>query len=305
MATPDTIWSTRKVTVATAWMRATSVPASTATSRPAAAPKRSAPQAPNQVPKIIIPSMPMLTTPERSLNTPPMVARNSGTNARTVAAITAKPMSCPTISGTLVRLLQLPAGGGPAHQLVGHHDGEDDDALQDNRDLLGHVGVEPDPRAGPVQVGEQQRPGHDAEARVAAEQGDGDGGEAVAADVVELHVAVDAEHVLQPDHPGHRSGQQHRLEHHGVGADAGRLGGAQVGAEHAQLEAEAGAPHHEGVDHRADDGEQEEPGDRRRCAEVEADRVEERHHAADLGGLVDRDGALLGDGADLGGVLQL
>src|SRR5947207_5390758 len=152
IATPETIWSIRKVTVATAWISATRIPASTATASPAAAPKRSAPQAPNQVPKIIIPSMPMLTTPERSLKTPPTVARNSGTKARMVAAITAKPISCPTISGTLVRLLELAAGGGAADQLVGDRDGEDDDALHDERDFLGHVGVEPDARAGPVQV---------------------------------------------------------------------------------------------------------------------------------------------------------
>src|SRR6266508_5084118 len=192
MATPDTIWSTRKVTVATAWMRATSVPASTAMSRPAAAPKRSAPQAPNQVPKIIMPSMPMLTTPERSLNSAPRVARNRGTNARMAAAMVATPMSWVTISGTLVGLPELAAGEIAAHELVGDDDGEDDHALEDDGDLLGHVGAEPDAGAGRSEIGEQQGRNHDAEAGVAAEQRDRDPGEPVPADVVDLHEALDA-----------------------------------------------------------------------------------------------------------------
>src|SRR5918998_5847789 len=101
-------------------------------------------------------------------------------------ATVASPNSWTRISGTFVLLPELAAGGHAAHQLVGDHDGEDDHALHDGRDLLGDVGVEADAGAGPVEEGEQQGGGHDAQPGVAAKQGDGDAGEAVAADVVEL-----------------------------------------------------------------------------------------------------------------------
>src|SRR3712207_119064 len=207
MATPETMWSTRKVMVARAWRAAAATPAAMASSSPATGPHLNAPQAPNQVPKIIMPSMPMLTMPERSLNTPPRVARYRGTKARMAEAMVASPNSWTRMSGTFVLLPQLPARGQPAHQLVRDHDGQDDHSLEDGGDLRGDVGVEADPGAGPAQEGEQQRRGHDAEAGVAAEQGDGDGGEAVAADVVELHAVVDAEHVLEPGQPGDRPRQ--------------------------------------------------------------------------------------------------
>src|SRR3712207_3150066 len=225
MATPETMWSTRKVMVARAWRAAAATPAAMASSSPATGPHLNAPQAPNQVPKIIMPSMPMLTMPERSLNTPPRVARYRGTKARMAEATVASPNSWTRISGTFVLLPELAAGGHPADDLVGDHDGEDDHALHDGRDLLGDVGVEADARRGPVQEGEQQRRGHEGEARVGSQQGEGDAGEAVAGDVVELHAVVDAEHVLEGEQAGDRPRQQHRLHHHGVGADAGRLGG--------------------------------------------------------------------------------
>ena len=110
MATPETMWSTRKVMVAIPWMAATATPAATAVSSPATGPHWSAPQAPNQVPKIIMPSMPMLTMPERSLNTPPRVARYRGTNARMAEAMVASPNSWIRISGTFVLLPELAAG---------------------------------------------------------------------------------------------------------------------------------------------------------------------------------------------------
>src|SRR5215218_8879867 len=297
MATPETMWSTRKVMVAMAWRAATATPDATASSSPTIGPHLCAPQAPNQVPKIIMPSMPMLTMPERSLNTPPRVARYRGTNARRAEAMVATPNSWTRMSGTVVLLPELAAGGHAPHQLVGDHDGEDDHALHDGRDLLGHGGVEADAGAGPVQEGEQQRRGHDARARVAAQQGDGDAGEAVASDVVELNAVVDADHVLAGDQAGERPRQQHGLHHHGVAADAGRLGRPRVGAQHPQLEAETGAPHGQRVQDGGDDGQDEEPGHRGRPAEVEADRVEERDHGADLGAGLDRRGLLLGDGA--------
>src|SRR5919108_1639996 len=146
MATPETMWSTRKVMVAIPWMAAAATPATIASSSPATGPHLNAPQAPNQVPKIIMPSMPMLTMPERSLNTPPRVARYRGTNALMAEAMVARPNSCTRISGTVVLLPELAAGSHAPHHLVGDHDGQDDHALHDGRDLLGHVGVEADAR---------------------------------------------------------------------------------------------------------------------------------------------------------------
>src|SRR6266536_2422896 len=169
MATPETIWSTRKVMVATAWMAAKTMAPTIAMSSPATTPNRIAPQAPNQAPKIIRPSRPMLTMPERSLNSPPMVARKSGVNERMAEAITAAPMNWPRISGTLVDLPQPAPGRRPPGQLEGDHGGR------------------------PVQVAEEQGGGDDASPRVAPEQRDGDAGEAVAAHVVELGEAVDGQ----------------------------------------------------------------------------------------------------------------
>ena len=80
MATPETIWSTPNVTVATA---CTAPPMSPPTIPPTSPsqglPEKYANAAPNQVPRIIMPSRPMLTTPERSDHSPPRPASAIGT----------------------------------------------------------------------------------------------------------------------------------------------------------------------------------------------------------------------------------
>src|SRR4029450_375275 len=135
--------------VAMAWRAAAATPAAMASSSPASGPHWSAPQAPNQVPKIIMPSMPMLTMPEPPLNPPPRVARYRGTNARRAEAMVASPNSGTRMSGTVVLLPELAAGGHAPHHLVGDDDGEDDHALHDVRDLLGHGGGGAGARARP------------------------------------------------------------------------------------------------------------------------------------------------------------
>ena len=85
MTTPDTMWSTRNVMVATAWMLAKMAPHSAPNSSPRSGPhgvprssvsvKKRAPNAPVTVPTIISPSKPMFTMPERSLNSPPNPVR--------------------------------------------------------------------------------------------------------------------------------------------------------------------------------------------------------------------------------------
>lgn len=66
MATPEMMWSTPKVTVAVACRRPAAAPPATPMATPHHGPYCQAPHAPNQVPRIIMPSRPMLTTPERS-----------------------------------------------------------------------------------------------------------------------------------------------------------------------------------------------------------------------------------------------
>ncbi len=92
-ATPDTTWSTPKVTVATACSSPPSTPPTAPASTPAQAlPVTIAPQAPNQVPRIMMPSRPMLTTPARSDHRPPRPASPIGT-----AAIRAAPIAPPEV----------------------------------------------------------------------------------------------------------------------------------------------------------------------------------------------------------------
>ena len=85
ITTPDTIWSTRNVIVAIAWMLANNAPATSPTNRPISGPqgwphpisvvKVTVPHDPVTVPMIIMPSRPMFTMPERSLYRPPSPVR--------------------------------------------------------------------------------------------------------------------------------------------------------------------------------------------------------------------------------------
>ena len=79
IAVPETIWSARSDTAKTACSRPNRPPAIIATTMPASQPPNvSAPQAPKKAPARIMPSSPMLTTPARSLITPPSAPKMSG-----------------------------------------------------------------------------------------------------------------------------------------------------------------------------------------------------------------------------------
>ena len=78
MATPETMWSTPKPTVAMAWSRPPTAPPSMPMMTPCHGPNSMQPQAPKKVPRIIIPSRPMLTMPARSDQRPPSPARAMG-----------------------------------------------------------------------------------------------------------------------------------------------------------------------------------------------------------------------------------
>jgi hypothetical protein len=75
MTTPETMWSTRNVTVASACTNEKAAPAVIPISNPAIGPHSRDAHAPITVPTISIPSSPMLTIPERSLNSPPRPVR--------------------------------------------------------------------------------------------------------------------------------------------------------------------------------------------------------------------------------------
>ena len=78
-AKPETIWSARRVTEKSAWIRASSRPANIPISRPIThEPLTSAPHRPQKAPISIMPSSPMLMTPLRSENRPPSAANSSG-----------------------------------------------------------------------------------------------------------------------------------------------------------------------------------------------------------------------------------
>ena len=83
----------------------------------------------------------------------------------------------------------------------------------------------------------------DADRVVAAEQGDGDAGEAEAADHRHVGVAAGGAHdVVEADQPGDGARQEHGGDDHALGVDAAGRGRLGVGAGGPQVEAEAGAP---------------------------------------------------------------
>ena len=85
---PPTIWSARSWIAKNACTSASSPPESIAISTPQNhQPVLSAPQMPQKAPISIIPSRPMLTTPERSENMPPIAPNVSGVAKTSIEAI--------------------------------------------------------------------------------------------------------------------------------------------------------------------------------------------------------------------------
>ena len=85
---PLTIWSARRLIETNAWIRAARPPAATAAARMPSGHESSlsAARIAKNAPISIIPSSPMFTTPERSLNMPPSAANVSGVAYRSIAA---------------------------------------------------------------------------------------------------------------------------------------------------------------------------------------------------------------------------
>ncbi len=110
-ATPETMWSTPKVMVATACTRPPRTPKAMPQSRPSQGLDCQPIQPAPKVPRIIMPSRPMLTTPARSDHRPASPARPMGT-ARPRAAATCPAESswlAPVITRTAARSSSAPA----------------------------------------------------------------------------------------------------------------------------------------------------------------------------------------------------
>jgi hypothetical protein len=79
IAVPLTIWSARRLIETNAWISAVRPPATIAAASPSHHElSLSAARIAKNAPISIIPSSPMFTTPERSLNMPPIAANVSG-----------------------------------------------------------------------------------------------------------------------------------------------------------------------------------------------------------------------------------
>ena len=94
IATPDIVWSALKVTVANAWTKANKPPAKPPIiNANHGLPNMYPAAAPAKAPIVIIPSIPMLTIPEFSENTPPNAANIRGVEYIKVVLII-KAISC-------------------------------------------------------------------------------------------------------------------------------------------------------------------------------------------------------------------
>ena len=79
IAVPAIVWSACRLTQTTAWIRPSAAPARPPAKKPIQPlPVKYATAAPTNAPRVIIPSMPMFTTPERSLKQEPKAASSSG-----------------------------------------------------------------------------------------------------------------------------------------------------------------------------------------------------------------------------------
>ncbi len=149
------------------------------------------------------------------------------------------------------RALALGASDEPAHDQLAA-DEQDDRALDDARDAARELGAERARELAPaaLQRGEQQRREDDADGGVAAEQRDGDAGEA---DVEHGHVrggdrVVHAEHLDRAGEAGERPADRHRRDHRALDRDAAVARRLGVEADRAHLVAERRAVEHDVVD---------------------------------------------------------
>lgn len=112
MATPLTMWSTPKVTVARACSRPPRAPPMRAATSAASGPQRHPAKPAPQTPSIIMPSRPMLTTPARSLIRPPRPARATGRVSHTIALMV--PDAVRTPSPEMTRVIERATNPRPA-----------------------------------------------------------------------------------------------------------------------------------------------------------------------------------------------
>src|SRR5690606_28632851 len=263
MAVPTTIWSPRKVIDQIAWMRApTAAAMMPMTSPPQALPVQYDPATAKNAPVSISPSRPMFMTPDRSDSKPPSAVKSSGVVMRSTAVSSAivkkSPILDPRFRCSGGRAAGCGAAAEPApdrRQSVDHlqrGDGKDDQALDELDDLLRDIGGLHRGSAG-AESAEEQSGEDDAERMVAADESDGDGGEAVAGRrrvvaSMESHGFAGSGEAGQDAGNDHRDGDGRAPVDTTVGRRAGRE------ADGSDFVAKPGVEEHEPENERGSDG---------------------------------------------------
>ncbi len=207
---------------------------------PAIAPSNGLPVAPEtqtavNAPPIMMPSSPMLTTPERSESTPPSAAKISG-----VALTSVSPASA--ISATTNAVHVEP----PRRDVAPSRERDDHETLDHVDDVARHVGFGLHRERAVLQDAERERRDDDPERFEVADQRDRDRDEAVARTEPGVEAVQHAGDERCAAEAGDRAGERHREQRDAAQIDAraargfGRFAGrAQFEAEHRAIEDEA------------------------------------------------------------------
>src|SRR5271168_4376130 len=225
---------------------------------------------------IIMPSMPRLSTPDRSTTSSPAAASNSGVDA----AITEMMMASSNPIGN---------PGARRHQtnavedqgVAGEHV-EQQDALKHLGEIERHLHRDLGLLAADESQCEEQARDQDANRIEPSEEGDDDGGEAIARRDAGLEMPDRPGHFDDARQPRQCAGNQEGDDHETVGVEAGEARGARRGADHTDLESHDGTTEHDRRNHdddERDDGAEMQPGaldqDRHRCDRIEFRRSRE------------------------------
>ena len=164
----------------------------------------------------MMPSMPRLSTPARSENISPSVAKASGVAMRMMAARKPTWKIC---SNTALM------GGPDAADAIGgeqqrHQHGKQRGALDDVAEEGRHAGRARHRLGAGHHGGEEDRRRHDAERIEPRQHGDDDAGIAVARRDVAHHLEMHAADLADAGEPGQRAGQQRGRDQHALDVDA-------------------------------------------------------------------------------------
>src|SRR5690606_654914 len=217
-ASPVATWLVTSVSVRKANSSENAAPTAMAANTPShGEPVVCATAKPVTAPMIIMPSTPRLSTPERSTTSSPMAAIRSGVAAVAMVMKTASNMAClPYRAGTRPDEADTVVD----QRVAGEHE-EQDQPLEGAHHLVGQA--DRDLRRLPAEIGQRQhQPGRDDAERVQpAEEGDDDGGEAVADRQLLVQVPHRARHFRDAGKPRQRARDEEGEHHHPPGGKAG------------------------------------------------------------------------------------